>query len=180
MDFSQLHGGVINILISIACSLFALHFWARFTNANYYNPYIQTIVKLTQWLITPLSKFIKSHRNIEFASIFVIYILLLFRLLITIKAGVPTILLLSVLSVVKFAGYCVFYLVFIRAILSWFPSNRDLHGVLASLTEPFLAKIRSLLPSTGMFDFSVMVLVFILYLINSFLASTFGILWVIL
>lgn len=66
---------------------------------------------------------------------------------------------------------------FARAILSWFPISYDspfapVRNAVYNLTEPVLAPIRSALPRTGGFDFSVIiVLVFISFVLTPLAAS---------
>lgn len=62
-------------------------------------------------------------------------------------------------------------LVFIHAIGSWIPKVREskLYEVLDSLISPLLNPIRRVLPPTGGFDFSPLVLLFILYFIKRLL-----------
>jgi len=59
-------------------------------------------------------------------------------------------------------------LVFIHAIGSWIPKVREskFYEVLDSLIAPLLNPIRRVLPPTGGFDFSPLVLLFILYFIK--------------
>ena len=51
-----------------------------------------------------------------------------------------------------------------RVVMSWIsPNGNDpLSGILMRITEPILAPIRKVMPSTGMFDFAPMVALFIL------------------
>ena len=51
-----------------------------------------------------------------------------------------------------------------RAILSWVAPNNTgpLSAALYQITEPILAPIRKIMPSTGMFDLSPMIAVFML------------------
>lgn len=55
-------------------------------------------------------------------------------------------------------------LVFGRIMLSWFdPMGRSgVAGFLIQMTEPILAPVRRLLPQTGMFDFSSLLVLIIL------------------
>ena len=69
-------------------------------------------------------------------------------------------------------------LVFVaRALLSWFPINRDssfypLRRTIESLTEPVLAPVRRLLPRTGQIDLSLIaVLLFISFVLTPIAAS---------
>jgi YggT family protein len=64
--------------------------------------------------------------------------------------------------------------VFVYIILTWVLS-RD-HPVMLALgqvVEPLLQPIRNLLPQTGMIDFSPMVLLILLQLVQQLMASTF-------
>ena len=64
--------------------------------------------------------------------------------------------------------------VFARAILSWFPigTQRDnpIVAMLYQITEPMLAPLRSILPRPGMMDFSPMVAILILIVIQRVVA----------
>jgi YggT family protein len=67
----------------------------------------------------------------------------------------------------SFIGTLVFLLwllVFGRVLLSWFdPGGRTQVGrLLYQATEPLLAPVRRLLPSTGMFDFSPLIVLLLL------------------
>jgi YggT family protein len=55
-------------------------------------------------------------------------------------------------------------ILFIRVLLSWMPVDRNNAVVRAlyAVTEPLLEPIRNLLPATGGFDFSTMVLIILL------------------
>jgi YggT family protein len=55
-------------------------------------------------------------------------------------------------------------LVFGRIMVSWFdPTGRSAAAsFLISMTEPFLAPIRRMLPQTGMFDFSSLIVLIVL------------------
>jgi len=59
-------------------------------------------------------------------------------------------------------------LVFIHAIGSWIPKVREsrFYEALDNLISPLLNPIRRVLPPTGGFDFSPLVLLFILYFIK--------------
>ena len=57
---------------------------------------------------------------------------------------------------------------FVRVILTWFPINRDnpIVAVVFQITDPMLAPIRRIMPSTGMLDLSPLVLFFLLYFLR--------------
>ncbi len=55
----------------------------------------------------------------------------------------------------------------IRALMSWISQGRSpVDYLLLQLTEPLMAPIRRILPAMGGIDFSAMVVILILYLLN--------------
>ena len=80
--------------------------------------------------------------------------------------------LLSVLLLLKQAGTLLFWMLVLRAILSWVSQGRSpFDYVLLQLTEPMLAPIRRFIPPLGGLDLSVLVLFLILQALNIFLAT---------
>ncbi len=63
----------------------------------------------------------------------------------------------------------------LRAILSYFPNIHKFYFVqlLYLVTEPFLKRIRKILPNTGMFDLSVLVSLLIIYFLKEVIISLF-------
>lgn len=84
-------------------------------------------------------------------------------------------LLLSVVDVIKEAFSLVFWVLILRAILSWVSQGQNpVEYVLHQLTEPFLAPIRKVLPPIGGLDLSVLVAIIALQFIQLLLQDTFG------
>ncbi|HKZ69180.1 MAG TPA: YggT family protein [Anaerolineales bacterium] len=74
---------------------------------------------------------------------------------------------------IKLTGNSITLLIIARAIMSFFPVDRD-HSVVKliyDLTEPILAPIRHLLPQTGMLDFSPMVVILVVILLEPVLET---------
>lgn len=68
-------------------------------------------------------------------------------------------------------------LILARVILSWIASPFSRNPVvqfIRAVTDPMLEPIRSVLPRTGMFDFSPMVALLILQLLRGFLGGGMG------
>ncbi len=76
------------------------------------------------------------------------------------------------IRVVRLAFEVYFWIIIARALLSWFRPGvrtrwlRRLNEVLYDLTEPVLAPLRRMLPDTGGFDFSPVVAVVLLSLLE--------------
>ncbi|MGL5420263.1 MAG: YggT family protein, partial [Plesiomonas shigelloides] len=86
--------------------------------------------------------------------------------------------LLGVLATLKAAGKMIFWVLLIRALLSWVSQGRSpMDYVLYQLTEPMLAPLRRILPPMGGLDLSVMLLSIILIALNYLGADLFGFMW---
>lgn len=65
--------------------------------------------------------------------------------------------------------YILLAAIVVRSLLTWFPVSRDNQyaRLLNTVTEPLLDPVRRLLPRTGVFDFSSMVVMVLLLLMIS-------------
>lgn len=73
---------------------------------------------------------------------------------------------------VKTVGSLIFWVLLVMAIMSWVSRGRSpVEYALIQLTEPLLRPIRSLLPAMGGIDFSPMLLVLLLYVLNMGIAE---------
>ena len=104
--------------------------------------------------------------------------LVLLKSMNVLQADWLTLCLFATLTVLKKAGSMIFWILLIRAILSWVSQGRNpIEYVMHQLTEPFLAPIRRILPALGGLDLSVLVAFIALQAINYLLGDLFGQLW---
>jgi len=76
------------------------------------------------------------------------------------------------LILLKTIGLLVFWVLMVMAIMSWVSRGRSpVEYSLIQLTEPLLRPIRNLLPAMGGIDFSPMILVLLLYVLNMGIAE---------
>ena len=61
--------------------------------------------------------------------------------------------------------------IFVRAILTWFPVNREnpIVAIVFQITDPILAPVRRIMPGKGFIDFSPMVTIIALFVIREVL-----------
>ena len=61
--------------------------------------------------------------------------------------------------------------IFVRAILSWFPVNRDnpIIAIVFQITDPILAPVRSIMPGRGIIDLSPMVTIILIVIMREVL-----------
>lgn len=132
--------------------------------ADFYNPIVQLLVRLTDPVLRPLSKLIPNVGRLNLSAVVLLYVIQLVGLLILMllsgRSPDPLVLaLLTVMRLVRMVLVLYMILILVGVILSWVG-----HGVrhpivplVFQLTEPVLAPIRRMLPSLGGLDLSPLV-----------------------
>lgn len=144
--------------------------WVR---ADYYNPFSVFVVKATKPVITPLRRVIPSIGPIDTATVTIAFILslvaIVFSLWITHTLALLSfsVIPISIILLLTYAGKLIFWMILIRAIMSWISQGRNpVDYLLYQLTEPLMAPIRRIIPAMGGLDFSAMIVMFILIALN--------------
>ncbi|AJJ10943.1 YGGT family protein [Yersinia rohdei] len=174
-------------VIDLYVMVLLLRIWMQWVHSDFYNPFSQFVVKITQPIVGPLRRIIPSLGPIDSASLLLAFLLMTIKypLLVLIQSGSMSLslynLLFGIISLVKAAGYLIFWVMIIRALMSWVSQGRSpMDYLLLQLTEPLMAPIRRILPAMGGIDFSAMVVILILYLINYLGMDLLGELWFVL
>ncbi|GDX05374.1 YggT family protein [Buttiauxella sp. WJP83] len=178
---------LVKTLIELYVMVLLIRIWMQWSRCDFYNPFAQFIVKITQPIVGPLRRIIPSIGPIDTSSLLVAFILttLKYPVLLLIQVGAlsldPMNLLVGLLSLLKSAGTLVFWVIIIRSLMSWISQGRSpIEYVLMQLTEPMMAPIRRVIPAMGGIDFSAMVVILILYALNYLGMDLFPGLWYLL
>ena len=178
---------LVKTLIELYVMVLLIRIWMQWSRCDFYNPFAQFIVKITQPIVGPLRRIIPSIGPIDTSSLLVAFILttLKYPVLLLIQVGAlsldPMNLLVGLLSLLKSAGTLVFWVIIIRSLMSWISQGRSpIEYVLMQLTEPMMAPIRRIIPAMGGIDFSAMVVILILYALNYLGMDLFPGLWYLL
>ncbi|CAM3184618.1 MULTISPECIES: YggT family protein [Vibrio] len=176
---------LISTVFDLYIMVVILRIWLQAARADFYNPFSQFIVKATQPVVAPLRRVIPSVGSVDLATVLFAYVLcvLKFVAMILIASGGAVsfsidFLFLGLLSLIKAAGGLLFWVLLLRAILSWVSQGRSpIEYVFHQLTEPMLAPIRRILPPMGGFDLSVLVLFIVLQFANFLMGDIIGPIW---
>ncbi|WP_428944103.1 YggT family protein [Pantoea sp. FN060301] len=178
---------LVKTLIDLYVMVLLLRIWMQWSRCDFYNPLAQFIVKVTQPVVKPLRRILPSIGPVDTASLLLAFLLttLKYPILLLIQVGAfsvdPMNLLVGLLSLVKSAGHLVFWVIIIRSLMSWISQGRGaVDQVLIQLTEPLMSPIRRILPAMGGIDFSAMVVILILYMLNFLGMDLFPGLWYLL
>lgn len=163
---------LINTGFNLFLMVVILRFWLQLARADFYNPFSQFVVKATNPIVLPLRRLIPSIGSLDTATLLLAYLVALTKLLllqfIIIKAVLlPNTLWWAVLVLVKETFSLLFWILVIRALLSWFSQGSNpIEQVMHQLTEPLLRPIRRVLPPMGGLDLSVLVVLIGLQFLN--------------
>ena len=162
---------LIDTLFSLYILAVMLRFLLQWTQADFYNPVSQFLVKATHPPLRIMRRFIPAVGRIDTSSLvlaLVLQMLANFSILAIkgLSIGIVALALLSVTDLVKMLLDILVYAIFAGAILSWFAagSYSAASSILYSLTEPVLSVCRRLLPDFGGIDLSPLLALVLLQL----------------
>jgi YggT family protein len=173
---------LIDFVFNIYLMIVLLRLWLQFARADFYNPFSQFVVKATHPLVAPMRRILPSIGRLDTATL-VLALLVAGLKIVTLSlvlggtgVNVVSVLIFSLIIVIKEALTLVMYVLILRAIMSWVSQGRNpMELVLSQLTEPMLAPIRKRMPDIGGLDLSVMVVIVLLLFIQKLLGDLFGI-----
>lgn len=168
---------LITTLFDLYLMVVILRIWLQLARADFYNPFSQFIVKATHPIIAPMRRVLPSLGRFDTASfVLALFVVIIKVTLISLIAGagidVLLFLMFAFVTVFKKAGVLLFWMLIIRAILSWFNQGYNpIVMVMGQLTEPVLAPIRRIIPPMGGLDLSVMLVIIGMNFLNMLLAQ---------
>ncbi|WP_413112966.1 YggT family protein [Thaumasiovibrio sp. DFM-14] len=176
---------LVSTVFDLYIMVVLLRIWLQWARADFYNPFSQFIVKATQPIVAPLRRIIPSLGSLDIATLLFAYVLCCLKFVIlqlVLSGGAmaigPGMLYLGLLALLKAAGGLIFWVLLLRAILSWISQGRSpIEYVMHQLSEPLTAPIRRFIPAMGGLDLSVLVLFIGLQFANFLLGDLFGPIW---
>lgn len=170
---------LIDTAFSLYLMVVILRLWLQLVRADFYNPFSQFVVKATNPLVLPLRRAVPSIGSLDTATLLLAYGIMLAKLVVLqlLQSGqvqwVPS-LIFSVIFLLKEIFTLLFWILVIRALLSWFSQGRSpVEYVMHQLTEPVLRPVRRILPPMGGLDLSVLVVLVGLQFLNILFSSWF-------
>jgi YggT family protein len=172
-------------LIQILFNLYLLILLARIilqrVGANYYNPFVQLIVRLTNFIVIPLRRVIPEHFGIDFAAILLLFIIEIIKLILLsslLLGGIPHVAVLVLWAIVDLMSLLInifFYAIILAVIFSWIGgmASGPFIDILHLISEPLLRPARRLIPPIAGFDISPIPILILLKLLNMLLWQGF-------
>ncbi|RBW45630.1 YggT family protein [Psychromonas sp. B3M02] len=178
----------VNFLIDTVFDLYLmvvlLRVWLQLARADFYNPFSQFIVKATQPVVAPLRRIIPPIGGLDTATVLFAFVVAVAKILVlsaVLNYGInlPIVLASGLFILVTAIFKLLFWVLVIRAILSWVSQGQHpVEAVMIQLTEPLLRPIRRIIPPLGGFDLSMLVVLlglqFVEKLVTDLLAQILG------
>lgn len=153
---------LVSTLFDLYLMVVILRIWLQLARADFYNPFSQFVVKATHPILAPMRRVIPSVSRLDTASLvlallvaslkFVVLGLISGSQMNALGIGIS-----AVVTLIHETFNLMFWVIIIRAILSWFSQGYNpIELVLHQLTEPLLAPIRKVIPPMGGLDLSVL------------------------
>ena len=163
---------VINTLLGLYSAAVLLRFLMQQVRADFYNPLAQAVVKLTNPLLLPLRRVVPAWGKLDMAAlVLVLAVQFLNVLLVMWVADMPYtwgyLAWWTVLKVIFILVNLYFFSILLEALMSWLGHGRSpIDGLLRPLNAPLLRPARRLLPPTSGLDFSPLLVMLLLQVIN--------------
>jgi len=154
-----------------------LRFLLQLVRADFYNPFSQVLVKVTNPPLLPLRRLIPGVFGIDMAAIFLLLALKTVELLIVqqlagFSGDIAGLIVMGVAQLLTLLVDIFFFSILIQVILSWVnpaAMHNPVMGVLHSLNEPLLRPAKRVLPAMSGIDLSPLLVMVALQLVTMLL-----------
>lgn len=166
---------IITTLFQLYIVIVMLRFLLQWVRADFYNPFSQFIVKVTNPPLKPLRRIIPGVGGIDMASVVLMLLLQFISLsLVLLLRGsgisLGVLFIWSLAELIELAFNVFIFSIIIQAIMSWFNQGRGGYNpvslLLYSLNEPLLRPARRLIPPIQGLDLSPLVALIALQVIK--------------
>ena len=168
---------LLTTVFNLLTLLFLLRFFLQLFKAPFNNPLTYMVTSLTDFAVKPARRVIPSWGKIDLSTLILALLtqfILQFSLLwlrdlpLSLVGNTVWISLIgmSLLGVFRTALDVFFYAILLQVILSWVNPQSPISSVLNNLTKPILAPIQRILPVANGMDFSPIVALILIQMIN--------------
>jgi YggT family protein len=151
-------------LLELYIITFVLRLILQWVRADFRNPLTQFVLRITNPLVLPLRRFVPPIASLDTATLIVILLLEVFltmglvALVCTGGGDVVHVIMLTLLRTVYLVMRIYLFIILIYVLLSWISPGtyNPAATLLASIAEPVLKPLRSIIPSIGGLDLSAL------------------------
>jgi YggT family protein len=171
--------GIFTFVVDTVTGLFAgfllIRFWMQAQRVRPPSGLAQSIFQLTDWLVRPIRRVVPGFAGYDWASLVAALLVALLSILIDVwmlsQVSIPVILLLAVFKLLQWILYGFMALLILEAVFSWVNPHAPFAPFIRALNDPVLTPLRRVLPSLGGIDFSPLVALIVIQVLNRLLSE---------
>ncbi len=172
----MLHG-IFTFIVDTVAGLFAgfllLRFWMQALRVRPPMGLAQSVFQLTDWVVHPIRRLIPGFAGYDWASLIAAFLVALLAMTLEYalvpQVSFPLIALLAVFHMVQWILYGFMALLVLEAVFSWVNPHAPFAPFIRALNEPVLSPLRRIIPVLGGIDFSTLVALIGLQVLNRLL-----------
>lgn len=169
---------LIEFVFVILVGLIVLRVLLQLVRANFHNPICQFLYKASNPVLMPLRRIIPAWRRLDLAGVMLAWLLLLLKraLIFAMFVSMPTFAGLALIAFADLVGFVLMMmtiLIIVQVILGFVggDSRHPIIPLVFQLTEPVLKPIRRRMPALGGLDFSPMIALLAIALLQALLVQ---------
>jgi len=167
---------IVDAVAGVLGGVLLLRFWMQVIRVRPPASVGQFTFTLSDWLVRPLRRVVPGMGGFDWASLIGAFLVVLAATSVQMLAGVPGVAVL-VMALFRFVDWIIFGLMgllIIEVIFSWINPNAPLAPFVRALNYPLLRPIRRMVPPLGGIDFSVLVALVLLQIVQYILRQALG------
>jgi YggT family protein len=169
--------GIFTFVIDTVAGLFAgfllLRFWMQALRVRPPMGLAQSVFQLTDWLIHPIRRLIPGFAGYDWASLIAVFLVALLattlEYVLIPQVSLLVIALLALFRIAQWILYGFMALLVLEAVFSWVNPHAPFAPFIRALNGPVLSPLRRLIPVLGGIDFSPLVALIALQVLNRLL-----------
>jgi YggT family protein len=159
---------IVDAVAGVLGGVLLLRFWMQVTRVRPPASVAQFTFTLSDWLVRPLRRVVPGMGGFDWASLIGAFLVVLAASSVPLLAGASGtwVLLSAVLRFIDWIIYGLMGLLIVEVIFSWVNPNAPLAPFVRALNFPLLRPIRRMVPAIGGIDFSVLIALVLLQIVQ--------------
>jgi YggT family protein len=170
---------IFSFITDTVAGLFAgfllLRFWMQAQRVRPPAGLAQSIFQITDWLVRPIRRLIPGFAGYDWASLIAAFLVALLAVLLNFwllpQLSFVAIVLLAAFKMAQWILYGLMALLILEAVFSWVNPHAPFAPFIRALNEPILSPLRRLIPALGGIDFSPLIALIAIQVLNRLLSE---------
>jgi YggT family protein len=167
---------IVDTVAGVLGGVLLLRFWTQATRVRQPGSIAQFTFTLSDWLVKPLRRVVPGMGGYDWASLIGAFLVALVAtsLMLLYGASGPQVLVMALFRFLNWIVYGFMGLLIIEVIFSWINPQAPLAPFVRALNDPLLRPLRRVIPPIGGIDFTVLVALILLQIVQYLLRQSFA------